>query len=62
MSIIDPSELNLETEGTSRFRELQGFAKLLRTVIGVIAPLSGLLFILDVPYYLVGVSLFPNNF
>ncbi len=62
MSIIDPSELNLEAEGTSRFRELQGFSKLFRTVIGVIVPLSGLLFILDVPYYLTGISLFPQQF
>lgn len=59
---IDASELNLEAEGSSRFRNLQGFPKVLRITIGILVPISGLMYVLNVPYYLTGISVFPQQF
>ncbi len=54
--------IRLETEPGLRFRTLQGPARWLQFLLGVSAPLSGLAFILDVPYHLTGTSLFPQQY
>jgi TRAP transporter 4TM/12TM fusion protein len=59
---IDASGLNLEAEGASRFRQLQGFPRLLRRAVGILMPLCGLIYIVNVPLYLARVSLFPHQF
>jgi TRAP transporter 4TM/12TM fusion protein len=59
---IDASGLNLEAERASRFRQLQGFPRLLRRTAGILMPLCGLIYIVNVPLYLARVSLFPHQF
>ena len=59
---IDASELNLEAEGSSRFRNLQGFPNWLRMAIGILVPVCGLTYVLNVPFYLTGITVFPQQF
>lgn len=59
---IDSNELNFEAEGASRFRKLKGVPKILQMFFGVMTPLTGLAFILDLPYHLAGVTLYSQQF
>ncbi len=59
---IDVSELNLEAEGSSRFRKLKGFPNWLRVAIGILVPVCGLAYVLNVPFYLTGTTVFPQQF
>lgn len=52
----------LGAESGFRFRPLRGPARWLQFLLGASAPLSGLAFILDLPYSLTGTSLFPQQY
>lgn len=55
-------DLNLEAEGASRFRQLSGFPKYVQLVSGIAVPLVGLSCILDIPFWLTGTTLYPQQF
>ncbi len=59
--MLDAKEVNLEEE-SSRFRKLTGFSRKLQLAMGILTPLTGVAFILNVPYYINGVSLHPQQF
>lgn len=59
---FDGNDLNLEAEGLARFRTLHGGLKKLQIFFGLMAPLSGIAFILDIPYYLTGKTLYSQQF
>ena len=59
---INANDLNLEAEGASRFRKLKGIPRQLQLFFGIATPLSGLAFVLDVPFHLTQVTLYSQQF
>jgi len=59
---INASDINMEAEEHSRFREVQGFARLLKKAVGILVPISGLVFVLNIPFYVAGVHFYPQQF
>lgn len=59
--MLDAKDVNLEEE-SSRFRALRGFCRKLQIAMGILTPLTGVAFILNVPYYINGVSFHPQQF
>jgi len=49
----------IEPGSMTHFRTLGGPARWLQKFLGLTVPLSGLAFVLDVPYHLFGISPFP---
>jgi len=54
--------MELQAQDQSRRRTLRGPARWLQKALGVAVPLSGVAFILDLPYHLTDASLFPQQF
>ncbi len=52
----------MEKESQGRFRQLAGVARYTQLVLGLIVPLAALIFILDLPLYLAGISLFVQQY
>lgn len=55
-------DLNLEAEGASRFRQLTGLPQQVQLVCGIAVPLIGIAAILDIPFWLTGKTLYPQQF
>lgn len=52
----------MENESQGRFRQLTGFARYTQLGLGLATPLTAMVFILDLPLYLTGVSLFAQQY
>jgi TRAP transporter 4TM/12TM fusion protein len=55
-------DLNLDAEGAARFRKLTGIPKYIQLVTGIGVPLIGIAAILDIPFWLTGKTLYPQQF
>lgn len=60
--ILNISDLDLDAEESARSRNLEGLSAKFRSFAGILLPIAGLIYILDIPLYLFSASVFPQQF